>query len=93
MHRSSWENLPVLLPGKIYQSYSLGKFTSPTPWENLPVLLPGKIYQSFPHNPAPIADLTAPAIARPNGSGTPFPTALIAPAIVKFGNSKSSGKP
>lgn len=40
-----------------------------------------------------IACRTAPAIARPNGSGTPLPTALIAPDIVKFGNSKSSGKP
>lgn len=37
--------------------------------------------------------LTADAIARPNGSGTPFPTALTAPATVKEGSSKSSGNP
>ena len=36
---------------------------------------------------------TAFAIARPDGSGTPLPAAFIAPEMVKFGNSKSSGKP
>lgn len=42
---------------------------------------------------ADIANLTARAIARPNGSGTPLPTAFTAPATVKEGNSKSSGNP
>jgi hypothetical protein len=39
------------------------------------------------------ADLTACVIARPNGNGTPLPTALMAPDTVKLGNSKSSGNP
>jgi hypothetical protein len=47
----------------------------------------------FSHETASIADLTAHAIARPSGSGTPLPTAEIAPPMVKFGSSKSSGKP
>ena len=40
-----------------------------------------------------IASQTALAIALPNGNGTPLPTAEIAPPMVKFGSSKSSGKP
>jgi transposase len=40
-----------------------------------------------------IASQTALAMALPSGSGTPLPTALIAPDTVKLGNSKSSGKP
>jgi len=40
-----------------------------------------------------IADQTAFAIARPSGSGTPLPTASMAPATVKLGNSNPSGNP
>lgn len=40
-----------------------------------------------------IASRTDLAIARPNGSGTPLPTASTAPATVKEGSSKSSGNP
>ena len=40
-----------------------------------------------------IADQTALAIARPNGSGTPLPPAVITSVIVKDGSSKSSGNP
>ncbi|GHO55888.1 ISL3 family transposase [Ktedonobacter robiniae] len=42
---------------------------------------------------ADMAVRTALAMARPNGRGTPLPTAFTAPATVNEGNSKSSGSP
>src|SRR5258708_8720370 len=79
-----------VLRAKVLQTGGFQRVTRPAYRERKPI--PADVTS---HNTTSddIACFTADTMARPNGSGTPFPTALTAPFTVNDGNSKSSGKP